>query len=82
MIVETLVARPDGSQVLEDREVPENWFYAEDTVPEPEPMTPQTLEQTNQRVDELSAANDDIMAALTELAGMVDAMAGGGEVNG
>lgn len=78
MIAKTLVVKPDGSEVLEDREYSDNWFNSPDLVPEP---APQTLAQTNQRVDELSTANDDIMAALTELAGMVDAMAGG-ETNG
>lgn len=79
MIAKTLVVKPDGSRVLEDREYSDDWFESPDPAPEP---APQTLEQTNQRVDELSAANDDIMAALTELAGMVDAIAAGGETNG
>lgn len=82
MMIETLVVKPDGSQVIEDREVPDNWFGSQDPVPETGPATPQTLAETNQRVDELSTASDDIMAALTELAGIVDAMAAGGEANG
>lgn len=79
MIAKTLVVKPDGSEVLEDREYSDAWFNSPEPTPEPEPVT---LAGTNQRVDELSTANDDIMAALTELAGMVDAMAAGGEANG
>lgn len=78
MIAKTLVVKPDGSEVLEDREYSDDWFNSPEPVPEPEPVT---LAETSQRVDELSTVNDDIMAALTELAGMVDAMAGG-ETNG
>lgn len=78
MKANTLVVKPDGSQVMEDVEVSDNWFDPPKPAPEPEPVT---LASTNQRVDELSTASDDIMAALTELAGMVDAMAGG-EANG
>lgn len=77
MIAKTLVVKPDGSEVLEDREYSDDWFNSPEPVPEPV-----TLVETSQRVDELSAANDDVMAALTELAGMVDAMAAGGEDNG
>ena len=29
MIIETLVLRPDGTQTLEKREVPDNWYDGE-----------------------------------------------------
>ena len=74
MISKTLVVKPDGTSVMEEREYPEDWFNTSEPALAPEPVT---LAQTSQRVDELSTASDDIMAALTELAGMVDVMAGG-----
>lgn len=79
MMIDVLVAKPDGSQVTEKREVPDNWFDSPEPEAEPlPPVTPEALAATNQRVDELSASSDDIMVALMELAGMV----AGGEADG
>lgn len=36
MIIEILVCKPDGTQMLEQREVPDDWFSAGEEAQEPE----------------------------------------------
>lgn len=36
MIIEILVCKPDGTQVLEQREVPDDWFSTGEETQEPE----------------------------------------------